>query len=88
MAFFKHIYYKQIWNLREQHVYFIYFYIYLRIHFSSTVRLAHLLFQSLPAEGWVHIEYEDDAVIWESWMSPVIIPKPRLQSVKEKTLTG
>ena len=52
--------------------------------FTNLCHSAHLVFQSLPANGCVHSEYEDEAVIWESRMSPVIIPKPRLQSVKEE----
>ena len=51
---------------------------------SKTCHSAYLVFQSLPANGCVHSEYEDEAVIWEFRMSPVIIPKPRLQSVKEE----
>ena len=43
---------------------------------------ADLLFQSLPANGCVHSEFEDEAVIWESRMSPVAIPKARVQSVQ------
>ena len=48
----------------------------------SELTQPYMLFHSLPAEGWVHIEYEEDAVIWGSRMPPEIIPKPILQSRK------